>query len=968
MCRTVVLLVATLFGFSVAQAQKPNLKLPFSAGESWQLTRGYGGSTHQDYGPWMNDSYALDFAQQECGSWQKSILATAFGTVLKASDDGGWGLTVIIDHGGGYRSRYSHLDSVSVQPNQEVYQGQEVGKCGNSGTTEGETCPEHPGTHLHFALYYNGVAELPEPMSGHTDFTPGVWYTSDNYSSKGYWQDGTLHQQIRNKIDSLLAIGTDIGRPFDNGGGLFVHSWFSQNGSTYVEIQDFYNSETGEYYAIIYDPVSGVAYLVKGGFRWYYTSVVDGPAELGPPVSDEYIHIDKPYINGQFDQNSTESWIYVRQDFTRNGRYLLWKYGNPNIFAIDPTGAGGPDFTTAILPGDGDTLLVETYALSHDRIYVTSNKTIAAHYDVYLSGQWVGELQGSNLEFVVSGLSPSTTYTIKVVTVDINNTVLDQSDEVSVTTPAEPIGPQPNVEILDLVMWVRNNQIEVGIPNPIGASSAYVQIDGISYPVPLGTFWFSPNLTNGTHTVLVKIYNVNGVLIAQTLSREFQIGILYSTTFNGPAVIGPNHSGEIVFTFKNGSNEWVTNFQYLRVQSTSPEWLIPLISNFPDPGSVAPGAEVDIVVPFITANYYFPIGSVAISIYAEAARNSGGLIPKIASVCDMEIARFKDLEISIVQSSSELSENELGYVVVNIEALCNDAIPSARLEAKVDGFVVTSVLIPELTARQIFQIELPIGQHQPGHKTLTVEVDPGNVIAEADEDNNSWSTVFDVIPTPKPNLNIIIDIDGVYYIGDTAIGTGFITNNGDVDSGRCEYLITDGITTLEGSFVNVAAGQTISWEFSLPFMTQSNTTITATVDHSDIITESNETDNDFVVIVMVLPLPDPEPELLPDLLTENVGFSFSQKGRNSTIFVDVFVRNSGGVNATSFIVQLNVAESGKTFTAVVNSLAPGESVVVSFSDRLRKANKATLTIRVDPNDQVTELDETNNLLEVSYTL
>lgn len=184
------ILLATIFvplTVMEAIAQKPDLKLPFTAGESWQLTRGYNpdnsdDSTHQDYGvPYKNDRYALDFAMAGCDSWRQSILAAASGTVIFAGDDGHWGRTVLIDHGNGYVTRYSHFDEILVKESDQIFQGQSIGLCGNSGTTFGSSCPEHPGTHLHFAFYLNGEAEIPEPMSGNTDFTEGEWYTSDNY-------------------------------------------------------------------------------------------------------------------------------------------------------------------------------------------------------------------------------------------------------------------------------------------------------------------------------------------------------------------------------------------------------------------------------------------------------------------------------------------------------------------------------------------------------------------------------------------------------------------------------------------------------------------------------------------------------------------------------------------------------------------------------------------------------------------
>ncbi len=166
----------------------PNLKLPFSSGATWSVTRGYNTPpTHVN-----GDVYALDFTIGGCDSYGKSILAAAGGVARirpEPSDrnfcgSGSYGSYVSIDHGGGYTTLYAHLLSISVSDGARVVQGQEVGKCGNSGGTCGIACSEHPGTHLHFRLqYFDGstvTAIKPEPMSGYQTFTTGQLYTSDN--------------------------------------------------------------------------------------------------------------------------------------------------------------------------------------------------------------------------------------------------------------------------------------------------------------------------------------------------------------------------------------------------------------------------------------------------------------------------------------------------------------------------------------------------------------------------------------------------------------------------------------------------------------------------------------------------------------------------------------------------------------------------------------------------------------------
>lgn len=71
------------------------------------------------------------------------------GTVEKVYDDSFYGTTVVIDHGQGYKSSYSNLNSkVSVKEKQTVTKGQVIGKVSN--TSIGEIKDE---AHLHFTFF-----------------------------------------------------------------------------------------------------------------------------------------------------------------------------------------------------------------------------------------------------------------------------------------------------------------------------------------------------------------------------------------------------------------------------------------------------------------------------------------------------------------------------------------------------------------------------------------------------------------------------------------------------------------------------------------------------------------------------------------------------------------------------------------------------------------------------------------------
>ncbi len=66
----------------------------------------------------------------------------------------GFGNTIIVDHGDGYYSVYSHLEDVLVEVDQLVEMGNIIGSVGDSGSLE--------GAKLHFALFSNQQTENPQ--------------------------------------------------------------------------------------------------------------------------------------------------------------------------------------------------------------------------------------------------------------------------------------------------------------------------------------------------------------------------------------------------------------------------------------------------------------------------------------------------------------------------------------------------------------------------------------------------------------------------------------------------------------------------------------------------------------------------------------------------------------------------------------------------------------------------------------
>lgn len=81
------------------------------------------------------------------------VAAADSGTAVYVGRLGGYGICVMVDHGGGIVTVYGHLSSASVKPGDEVSRGEPIGKVGSTGNAT--------GPHLHFEIRQNGEAVDP---------------------------------------------------------------------------------------------------------------------------------------------------------------------------------------------------------------------------------------------------------------------------------------------------------------------------------------------------------------------------------------------------------------------------------------------------------------------------------------------------------------------------------------------------------------------------------------------------------------------------------------------------------------------------------------------------------------------------------------------------------------------------------------------------------------------------------------
>lgn len=114
------------------------------------VSSGFGYRVHPIYGDRrLHTGWDMNAA---CG---EPIRAAASGRVFLADWKGGYGITVMIDHGGGMATLYAHQSRMAVGYGQQVSAGDVIGYAGTTGVST--------GCHLHFEVRIGGTPVDPSP-------------------------------------------------------------------------------------------------------------------------------------------------------------------------------------------------------------------------------------------------------------------------------------------------------------------------------------------------------------------------------------------------------------------------------------------------------------------------------------------------------------------------------------------------------------------------------------------------------------------------------------------------------------------------------------------------------------------------------------------------------------------------------------------------------------------------------------
>ncbi|NJC14146.1 hypothetical protein F4558_003972 [Micromonospora profundi] len=310
---------------------------------------------------------------------------------------------------------------------------------------------------------------------------------------------------------------------------------------------------------------------------------------------------------------------------------------------------------------------------------------------------------------------------------------------------------------------------------------------------------------------------------------------------NLTVALGANHSISRVTVKLNPDPAWGTRTQTIQVLGRDQ----------------ASSAYTNLVS---AASYQFVQGSntVAIPVSATTAdvqlRFTGNTGAPSGQVAELEVcgtpAPNPDLVVSSVTwsptSPSEVSPVTLSAVVRNIGSA---AAGATSVNFSLAGGVVGSATVGALGAGASTTVTFNAGTRSVGSYAVAAVVDPANTIVEQNNGNNSSTAASPLVvaQAPGPDLQVLTIASNPPNpaVGASVTFTVGVRNRGTTATGATTVTrLVVGGTTLNTTTASIAAGATVAVAVTGSWTaTSGGATITATADATNVVAETNETNN-----------------------------------------------------------------------------------------------------------------------------
>ncbi|MFD6683351.1 CARDB domain-containing protein [Micromonospora parva] len=268
------------------------------------------------------------------------------------------------------------------------------------------------------------------------------------------------------------------------------------------------------------------------------------------------------------------------------------------------------------------------------------------------------------------------------------------------------------------------------------------------------------------------------------------------------------------------------------------------------------------------AAYQFVQGTNVVTIPVTATtadvqlRFTGNTGAPSGQVAELEVcgtpAPNPDLVVSSLtwspSSPSEVSPVTLSAVVQNIGSASAGA---TTVNFSLAGAVAGSAPVGALAAGASTTVSFNAGTRPMGSYAVAAVVDPANTIVEQNNGNNSFTAASPLVvaQAPGPDLQVLSIASNPPNpaVGASVSFTVAVRNRGTAATGATTVTrLVVGGTTLNTTTASIAAGATVTVAVTGSWTaTSGGATITATADATNVVTETNETNNSFSQSIVV---------------------------------------------------------------------------------------------------------------------
>ncbi|MCK4274065.1 MAG: hypothetical protein KAW90_04175 [Dehalococcoidales bacterium] len=305
-----------------------------------------------------------------------------------------------------------------------------------------------------------------------------------------------------------------------------------------------------------------------------------------------------------------------------------------------------------------------------------------------------------------------------------------------------------------------------------------------------------------------------------------------------------------------------------------------------------------------------------------------------------------DLAIgTITWSPADMPAGEEVTYNINIVNQGSLSAGPSRVNYYVDGASVGYADIGQLDAGATVTEQL-IWAATTGYHTIEIVTDASNQIFEIEEDNNSK-----VVTLPPPDL-IVEDIAWSppdASIGDTITFTGTFKNQGSSQTQKAQAACyVDGLPVASVDLPEIESATAVTRTFE--WVAEAGLhVIKITADINNRVTETDETNNDKVMNFATL---------TPDLIIQDISWLMENPLINDDVTFIVTIKNQGSDTASGSQLMYSIDETPGVYQDI-EPVPAGDTVIFTFISTL-EAGSHTISMAIDANDDVTELEETNN--------